>query len=246
MGAVSYLNTKPLIYGFEQGLMKEAITLEENYPSNIAAALINDEIDIALLPVAIIPEMKDYHIVGDHCIACDGPVSSVCLFSNVPLESITTILLDYQSRTSVELIKILCKKHWNISPEFKQSTEGYENELNGTTAVLIIGDRALNKKGDSLYAYDLGQAWKELTGLPFVFAVWVSNKQLSPEFIEAFTKANDHGLQHLDEVINANTEYDLKKYYTENILYKLDDQKIEGLKAFLKRLYPSFELKIDG
>lgn len=101
VGAVSYLNTKPLIYGFEKGMMKDEVELVIDYPGKIAQALLDDTIDVGLVPVAIIPRMKECHIVSDYCIGANGPVASVCLFSEVPLEKITTVLLDYQSRTSV-------------------------------------------------------------------------------------------------------------------------------------------------
>lgn len=247
VGAVSYLNTKPLVYGLELGMMDGMIDLVDNYPANIASALLDDTIDIALLPVAVIPQMKEYHIIGEHCIACDGEVDSVCLFSEVPLEEITTILLDYQSRTSVELLKLLCKEFWKITPVFKQVTEGYENTIKDTTAALIIGDRALQKKLNVYYAYDLGLAWKQYTGLPFVFAVWVSNKPLSERFISAFEEANNYGLTHIKQVIEANSSpYDLDKYYTQNIHYLLDPYKRKGLETFLGKMSPLFNLKIDA
>lgn len=105
VGAVSYLNTKPLIYGFEQGKMRDEIDLLIDYPANIASQLINDKIDVGLVPVAILPLLKEHHVVSDYGIACDGEVASVCLFSDVPLHEIRTVLLDYQSRTSVALLK---------------------------------------------------------------------------------------------------------------------------------------------
>lgn len=246
VGAVSYLNTKPLVYGLELGMMNDMIDLSANYPSSIASALINDEVDIALLPVAVIPEMKEYHVIGNHCISCNGAVASVCLFSEVPLEEISHILLDYQSRTSVQLLQILCKDFWGISPEFRQATEGFESAVNVTTAALIIGDRALTKQNENKFVYDLGQAWKEYTGLPFVFALWVSNKPLSDDFIREFAIANAYGLNNISQVVLANpSNIDLHKYYTQNIQYVFDIDKKKGLEAFLAKLAPGFNLKID-
>ncbi|HMK04286.1 MAG TPA: MqnA/MqnD/SBP family protein, partial [Ferruginibacter sp.] len=133
VGAVSYLNTKPLIYGFEQGKMKEEIDLVIDYPANIASFLTDDRIDIGLVPVAIIPSLKEQHIISDFCIGCDGAVASVCLFSEVPLAEIETILLDYQSKTSVELLKLLLEEHWKISPRLVAGTDSYEENITGTT-----------------------------------------------------------------------------------------------------------------
>ena len=126
VGAVSYLNTKPLIYGFENGLMKNEIDLLIEYPSKIAAMLLNDEIDVGLVPVAVIPEMKEYHIISDYCIGSDGEVASVCLFSEVSLYDIKTILLDYQSRTSVALLKILIREYWKINVVFQNTANGFQ------------------------------------------------------------------------------------------------------------------------
>ncbi len=238
VGAVSYLNTKPLIYGFEKGMMKDTVELIIDYPAIIATQLIKDEIDIGLIPVAVIPQLKEYHIISDFCIASDGEVASVCLFSEVPLNEVKTILLDYQSSTSVALLKVLLKEHWKISPNLVQASEGYESTISGTTAGLVIGDRALVQRLQSKFIYDLGLAWKEMTGLPFVFAAWVSNKELSPQFVAAFNKANELGLANIDAVVNENifTAYDLHKYYTSNIKFKPEFDKLEVITLFLEKL----------
>ena len=125
IGAVSYLNTKPLIYGFEIGMMNEKVDLLIDYPSKIATMLLNDEIDVGLVPVAVIPEMKEHYIISDYCIGSEGEVASVCLFSEVPLCDIKTILLDYQSRTSVALLKVLIKKYWKLDVIFQNTSNGY-------------------------------------------------------------------------------------------------------------------------
>jgi chorismate dehydratase len=238
VGAVSYLNTKPLIFGFEQGEMKDEIDLIIDYPANIAALLIQDKIDIGLVPVAIIPLLKEHHIVSDYGIACDGEVASVCLFSDVPLQEIEIILMDYQSRTSVALLKILLKEHWKIDPALMAAKANYENEITGTTAGLVIGDRALLQRQKSKYIYDLGTAWKEMTGLPFVFAAWVSNKELPAQFIESFNNANEKGFIHLDEVISQNplTVFDLKSYYTDFVKFKLDARMQAAKALFLSKI----------
>jgi chorismate dehydratase len=221
VGAVSYLNTKPLIYGFEQGMMKDEIDLVIDYPARIAKMLMSDEIDIGLIPVAAIPFLKIPYIISDYCIACNGEVASVCLFSDVPLNEIKSVLLDYQSKTSVILLRILLKEYWKITPGLILASEGYETGIKGTTAGLVIGDRAFEQRKQSKYIFDLGLAWKEMTGLPFVFAAWVSNKRIDPAFIENFNQANAAGINNIQNVINSNTDcsYNLVKYYTENIKY---------------------------
>ena len=235
---MSYLNTKPLIYGFEKGMMKEEVELLMDYPANIASMLLNDEIDIGLVPVAILPVLKEYYLISDYCIACDREVASVCLFSEVPVNEIETILLDYQSKTSVALLKILLKDHWNIEPKLVDTSSGYELSIEAETAGLVIGDRALELRSKSKYSYDLGLAWKELTGLPFVFAVWVSNKPMDKQFIEKFNMMNDLGITHIEEVIKLSNflSFDLKLYYTKNIKYIIDNKKQNGLNEFLARI----------
>ena len=238
VGAVSYLNTKPLIYGFEQGLMNDEVELLIDYPSNIASLLQTNRIDIGLVPVAIIPTLAEHHIISDYCIGCDGEVASVCLFSEVPLAEVSTILLDYQSRTSVALLRILLKEHWRINPRLQPAEASYEQGIGGSTAGLVIGDRALVQRSKSKYIYDLGTAWKEMTGLPFVFAAWVSNKPVSMDFIGLFNNANALGMAHIDEIIaKYSPQYDdLKQYYTRNIMYKLDESLRKGLNLFIQKL----------
>lgn len=240
VGAVSYLNTKPLIYGFEQGMMKEEIDLSFEYPSLLAEKLLSNSIDIGLVPVAVIPSLPEYHIVSDYGIACDGEVASVCLFSDVPLEEITSIMLDYQSRTSVALLKVLLREYWNISPELLPAKTGFEEKIKGPVAGLMIGDRAFSQRLKSPYIYDLGLAWKDLTGLPFVFAAWVSNRPMSTAFIQKFQVANEQGLQELDKVLAANREplFDLHHYYTHNIKYRMTPEMREAMQVFLHKITP--------
>ena len=236
IGAVSYLNSKPLIYGLENGMMKDQVELIIDYPSNIANALLNDSIDIGLVPVAIIPEMKEHYIITDYCISCDGAVETVCLFSDVPIQEIKTVLLDYQSRTSILLAQFLLKEYWKATPVLKKAEVDFIQQIKGTTAAVIIGDRTYHQRKVSKYCYDLGLAWKLYTGLPFVFAAWISNKPMNKQLIEEFNAANEYGLQNLDAVVEKykTEEIDLKKYYTEFIQYRLNESKREGLKKFLE------------
>jgi chorismate dehydratase len=235
VGAVNYLNTKPLVYGLEKGMMKDQVELIFDYPGKIAQALLDNTIDIGLVPVAVIPDLKEHHIVAGYCIAADGPVASVCLFSEVPLDEITTVLLDYQSRTSVVLVQYLLKEYWQLKPVFKKAGTDFISQIKGSTAAVVIGDRAFKQRKVSPYIYDLAEAWKAHTGLPFVFAAWVSNKPVPLHFIKAFNEANEYGLQRLDEVIEQNPckEFDLEKYYTQYVQYRLDDAKRKGLQKFL-------------
>ena len=239
VGAVSYLNTKPLLYGIRRSEeLMEMIELVEDYPAKIAGMLVDGTIDVGLAPVAVIPKLNEWHIVSDYCIGSSGEVASVCLFSEVPIDKIEKVLLDYQSRTSVNLCKVLLKHYWKIDPVIEEANENYIGEIKGRTAGVVIGDRALNQRKVSPYIYDLAGSWKAMTGLPFVFATWIANKELPQTFTDLFNKANGLGLTHLDEVIAENPYpvYDLKTYYTTNISYVLNDQKQKGMNKFLEYL----------
>ena len=238
VGAVSYLNTKPLIYGFEKGSMKDQISLSLDYPSRLAGLMQKNLLDIALLPLASIPNILDANIFSNYCIASNKKVASVCLYSQVPIDEIQEVYMDYQSRTSVALFRILMRDYWNIRPSLLEANEHYIEKIKGKTAGIIIGDRALQQTGKFPYVYDLSEVWHSHTQLPFVFATWVSNKNLSLSFINEFNEANALGLQAIDEIITQHhlAEYDLKKYYTENIAYVLDEEKRNGMQLFLKML----------
>ena len=239
VGAVSYLNTKPLLYGIEHSdeLMQQ-IELIKDYPSNIAKKLLDDEIDIGLVPVAIIPQMKAHYIVTDYCIGADGNVASVCLFSEVDIHNIEKILLDYQSKTSVALCKVLLKNHWKKYIALENTTPDFTSEIKDTTAAVLIGDGALQQRTKSKYIYDLAGEWKAFTGLSFVFAAWISNKILPQNFIQLFNQKNGEGIKNIEAVIKENkcNFYDLNVYYTNNISYNLTDEKLNGMHLFLKLL----------
>jgi chorismate dehydratase len=240
IGVVSYLNTRPLLLGMEQSPFKERIELMKAYPAQIAQALLDDTIDIGLVPVAVMPLLKHPQLVSKYVIGTEGEVASVALFSQVPMDQIEKVYLDYQSRTSVALAKILFKQFWKKKVEFLNATEGYINQIHGNTAGIIIGDRALVSLDKFEHIYDLGLAWKAYSGLPFVFAAWVANKPIPLEFLEAFDAANGYGLSHLEDVIALipaiEQVYDLHKYYTENISYELTPEKKAGLGKFLEAL----------
>lgn len=239
VGAVSYLNTKPLLYGIVRSKeLLEKIELVIDYPSRIAALLVQGSLDIGLIPVAAIPQLKEWHIISDYCIGAEGAVASVCLFSDVPLDKIARILLDYQSRTSVNLCKVLLKHYWKINPVLEEAKEDFREHIQGTTAGIVIGDRALEQRLTSPYIYDLAEAWQQFTGLPFVFAAWIANKKLPEDFCNLFNKANAVGLKELDAVVaeNAYSLYNLHTYFGENISYHLTEEKRKGLKLFLELL----------
>lgn len=226
------------MYAFKHGLQIEGMEIIEEYPAKIAAMLLNDEIDAGLVPVAIIPKLREYYIISDYCIGAERAVASVCLFSEVPLDKTEKVILDYQSKTSVALARILIDHYWKLQVVFEDAKENFRDEIKGTTAAVVIGDRAFEQRKISAYKFDLAEAWIDFTGLPFVFAAWVANKQLPGDFIKRFNEANKIGLENIDAVAaeNVSPYYDLKKYFTENISYELTEEKQKGLEKFLSFL----------
>jgi chorismate dehydratase len=240
VGAVSYLNTKPLLYGLQQHAVYNNIELIEDYPANLAKSLKDNTIDIGLVPVAVIPALAAPYIISDYCIGATGPVASVCIFSQVPMESITSVYLDYQSKTSVNLARILLKNYWKQDVLLLEAPSNFMDLIDDTTAAVIIGDRALEKYNSYAYRYDLAEAWINYTGKPFVFATWVANKPIDEVFIANFNKANGLGLNNIDTVVEQlshnYSSYDLHAYFTKNISYNLDAAKKEGMAQFLSLL----------
>lgn len=239
VGAVSYRNAKPLVYGLELPEMTNIIDLSFDYPARLVEQLKLGTIDVGLIPVAAINRIPGARIVGRHGIAADGAVGSVALFSHCRIEEVEEVMLDYQSRTSVELTKLLLREYWKIDPRIIL-TEGdeYIRQIEGKRAGLIIGDRALLNVGQFPYVYDLSEAWKALTGLPFVFAVWVSVKELPAAFISRFEEANELGLVKLDELASqwSLPGVDMVLYYKHRIKYHIDTEKTSGMSHFLRNI----------
>jgi chorismate dehydratase len=238
ISVVSYLNSKPFLYGIEHSDILKEIDLQLDIPSVCAQKLMDGKVDIGLIPVAVIPQLKESYIISDYCIGAIGKVSSVMLYSQVPLASIKRILLDYQSRTSVTLVRVLAKEFWNISPEWIPASTDFENSIQDDTAAVIIGDRTFGLENKYAYVYDLSQEWEKFTGLPFVFACWVANKKLPETFINDFNKVLKYGIDHrsqLIEELRATAAYntDIEKYLTRSISYEYDNPKKRALALFL-------------
>ena len=241
ISAVSYLNTIPFIHGLKQSELIKTIDLQLDYPSICADKLINGTVDLALVPVAVIPKLKEAYIISDYCIGANGAVDTVCLYSDVPIEEIESIALDYQSRTSVALLRVLLKEYWQYNPELKKANVGFEENIKGNHAALVIGDRAFALNTKHAYIYDLSAIWKEMTGLPFVFAAWVANKKLPQDFIVAFNKALEKGLIDIDTALalegdNYPNCTNPEDYLNNKISYTLDAEKQKGMKLFLKSM----------
>lgn len=248
--AVSYLNTKPLLYGLVHHPVFEKIELQTDIPSVCADRLINDEVDLALIPVAAIPQLKNPQIVSDYCIGTQGTVKTVCIYAQQPLETLSAIYLDYHSRTSVQLARLLLEKHWKLSPALINGQEGYIEQIQEDIGGLVIGDRTIGLEKRFAYTYDLGAAWAEYThGLPFVFAAWVSNKPLPEDFIQEFNQALEYGLDHIPKLMyllpTPGQHFSLEEYFTRYIKYELDNAKREALRQFLHYLQSDYPLSLQ-
>ena len=238
ISAISYLNTIPFLYGLQHSGQLYNFDLNLDVPSACAEKLINNKIDIGIVPVAIIPFLEYHEIISDYCIGANDAVKTVLLVSNKPLHLIEKIYLDYDSRTSVQLVKVLAKNFWKIDPEWeKLNKEDVVSPENIDSAVLI-GDKTFYTADKYFYVYDLALEWKRFTSLPFVFACWVANKKLPDDFISQFNTALQLGLDNrpaLIEELNALKKYntDISFYLNSSIKYNYDEAKKKALKLFL-------------
>ncbi len=242
ISAVSYLNTLPFLYGFQHSSISKTHDISLDYPALSAQKFINKQVDIGLIPVAAIPQLDQVHVISDYCIGAVGKVDSVLLVSDVPIHEIETILLDYQSRTSINLVRVLAKRLWNIQPKWVKAKAGYETQINGSTAGVIIGDRTFDMPRQFAYQYDLAEAWQQLTGKPFVFAAWLSHSQPKSDFLKQFNQSLKLGITHIDQTVkifnkqNPNAKVNIEYYLKNSISYILDAEKRSGMELFLNEL----------
>ncbi|MDN3585646.1 menaquinone biosynthesis protein [Pedobacter aquatilis] len=230
ISAVEYTNTKAFIYGIEHSDIINQIDLSLDIPSECAAKVISGVVDMGLMPVAAIPLVPNANIVADYCIGSDGAVNSVFIFSSVPVNEIKTLRLDTHSRTSNNLAKVLLKFYW------KQDVEFITDIHQETDAVVLIGDRTFGKKDDYAFAYDMGAEWKNFTGLPFMYAAWVANKEIPQVFKDEFNAALKFGLKHKKEVLQhlpKTDNFDLGDYLYNKLQFEVTEDRMKALKLFL-------------
>jgi Predicted periplasmic solute-binding protein len=241
ISAVKYANTYPFIYGLMESGFEKKVVLETDHPSECAAKLISGAVDIGLIPVAALPLVKEHHIISDYCIGANGNVRTVMLLSNCPFDEIRNIYLDYRSRSSVNLTKVLAKNSWKREFLWINTTKAFDFlNIGLDEAVVLIGDQCFEFENSFRYRIDLANEWKKFSGLPFVFACWTSNKQLDNVFIKEFNNALQMGVNNIDAVVDKfgqtgtiNGEI-LKRYLLENIDYNFNDEKKTALKLFLE------------
>jgi len=241
ISAVSYLNTLPFIYGITESGLLHNYELNLDVPSGNASRLLAGQADLGLVPVGALPAFNKYHIVGNLCLGAVGDVKTVLLLSNAPVKELKTVYLDRDSRTSVNLVRILAIRLWKADIEWKPLDGIDLTTLKPTEGVVLIGDKTFGNRSRFQYCYDLAGCWHSLTGLPFVFALWISTSPLPGEFIRQFSKAIAWGVQHSRDSIRLTrtlpiSENELIVYLEKDISYEFDERKKKGLDLFLSWL----------
>ena len=238
VGAVNYLNTKPLVEGLAE--LAPHIDLRFDLPSRLADQMTAGELDAGLIPVIEFFRAGTYSVVPDVSIASRGAVLSVTLFSRVPWNEIRTVALDEGSRTSAALTQILLRKRHGITPQIEPLPLDVPADDLTTDAVLLIGDRAMRACLPGFaFAYDLGQEWTNWTGLPFVYAVWAVREGVDLGATEAaFADAKHLGLSRVGQI--AAREAPLlgldagfcRRYLQTVIHYDLGPRELAGLSRY--------------
>jgi len=243
ISAVKYANTYPFLYGMAVTGFDKSVILETDHPSDCAAKLIDGRVDIGLVPVAALPMMKEYFIITDFCLGTYGKVRTVMLLSNCPFEKIESIYLDYRSRSSVNLAKILAKNSWKREFRWINTSEKFDFvNISDNEAVVLIGDQCFEYTNRYKYRIDLAEEWNRFTGLPFTFACWTANKKLDAPFLKDFNDALAEGVNNIEAVIRkygktgAIRGNDLRLYLTENMNFVLNDDKRKAIRLFLEYL----------
>jgi chorismate dehydratase len=237
VSVVSYANSIPFVYGLINSKIKDEINLSLDNPAACADKVINGTADIGLIPIIETLRLKSYEIISNLCIGANDYVKTVLLASDIEVHDLSDIYLDYQSRTSVVLVKVLSQRHWKINPNWIPASQGFETKtISEKKGAVIIGDRTFFIQ--SKYKYDLAHEWKLLTGLPFVFAAWVANKKLDSGFKERFNQALHFGTNHIEASTQLfkspfPDEIAIVDYLKNNIDYSLDDQKNKAMQLFL-------------
>ena len=243
VSVVKYLNSIPFVYGLDHFAGDLNIDMVLDTPADCAGKLKSGGADLGLIPVSEISALSDSYIVGDYCIGADGPVFSVCLTGDRPVEELERIYLDSHSRTSVNLVKILAREFWKKEFVWIPGKDGFEkNLIHEGDGGVVIGDKVFGIAGKYKYHYDLAEIWKEHTSFPIVFAAWVANKEIDAGWIGEFNSALAFGVGSIPEALdqysyeNQLKGVDLLDYLTHKISYPFDKKKRAGMALFLQKI----------
>jgi chorismate dehydratase len=239
LGAVSFLNTRPVVYGLDR--QPERFAVRFDVPSRCAELLVENKVDLGLIPSIEYLHDPDYRIVPGVAIASNGPVASVALFSRRQPSEIATIALDTSSRTSIALLKILCARWFEIQPRFVAMEPDLPAMVKRCDAALVIGDNALFADHDALglEKIDLGEEWAGMTGLPFVYAFWAGRAGVAgSDDVAALQDARDRGVAITSTIAqqsfpnNPGRAAIADRYLREHIKYALSGPEEAGLRRF--------------
>ena len=240
IGAVPYLNGKPLIYGLDN---EPEVEIIYEVPSRLANMLEKNELAAGLVSSAACFMNPCLQIVPGISISCDGPAESVKIFHKGKIEDIHKVALDTSSLTGVLLAKIVLRERYNLSPEYVQMPPSLPEMLKKYDAAVVIGDTTMcTPRHKDWYELDLGEEWHLLTGLPFVFAIWAVNPDMAnPDLVEILLRAKERGLDSLDEISKSEAERlglpikTCHRYLSEIMNYDLTERHIQGLKLFYEK-----------
>lgn len=236
LAASTYLNSAPLIWSFLNGSKRGTVDFIDAVPARCAQLLSLNEVDAALVPVIEYQRIPDGALVPDVCVGSQNEVLSVVLVSkNTQLEKIRTVALDESSRTSATLVKIIFREFLEREPQWTTRSPNLDEMLERNDAALIIGDPGMTFPRTGLKVWDMATLWRNYTGFGFVFAMWM----LREEGIDVdFAAARDEGVTKIDEIVSAYKEkipqMDLRKYLTENIVYRVDESMQRGLELYFE------------
>jgi len=243
ISAVRYSNSYPLIYGLRESGIEDRAIISIDHPSECAYKLANNIADIGLVPVAVLPEIKEAEIISDYCIGTNAPVRTVMLLSNSPVGEIEKIYLDYRSKSSVALARVLAMNWWKKEFEWHFTEPGFDfAAADKNEGVVIIGDQCFELEGRYNYSVDLAVEWKNFTGLPFVFAVWAANRKIDPLFIDSFNRALDFGINNIGKAVEKYSKLSsmpvdiLVSYLYNNIDYHMNNEKKQAMNTFINYL----------
>jgi chorismate dehydratase len=239
LGAVSYLNVRPLVYGLDRH--PDEVSLRFDVPSDCARLLASGAIDLGMVPSITYADRPGDRVVPGVCIGSDGAVASVALFTRRPLREISSIALDTSSRTSAALVRIVCARRFEIAPSFVPHAPDLASMLAVADAALLIGDAALfvDHRAQRAEKVDLGAAWTDMTGLPFVWAFWAGRPEvLAPRVVDLLQRAAEAGMAHT-AVIAADYCRDrpdrvplAEQYLRDNLAFRLTPRALAGLDAY--------------
>jgi len=239
LGVVSYLNAMPLVYGLET---EAGMRLQLEVPSGVATSLHGGSVDLGMIP-SIEYASGDYAIVPGIAIGSVGRVESVRLYHRGPVEDVRRVALDTSSRTSAALVKIVLRERLGRDPEYVPMAPALQEMLDSADAALVIGDPALDETAEQPYL-DLGEEWRRLTGLPFVYAFWAGPRgAVTPAGVRRLQAALDAGRRDLSGIAAAHARgvagraEIYERYLRESIVYRLGDAEQRGLVAFYRRAH---------